>query len=181
MYTLRFDGLFRSANGDDSTQAGFMCYGWLIFHNKIVIARGHGGFAHACFASSNGAEYLALIEGLEAMLDLGIQKERIRVVGDAKSVIQQMQGLAAVRSAGVVGLHQRAMRLSVRFSRLKWLWIPRSENKDADQLTRRALRCIRADREHYQAAMLAMTPGKRPPSRYMPLVDLRIYTPRAVI
>ncbi len=181
MYTLRFDGLFRSAHGDDSTQAGFMCYGWLVFHNKTVIAHGHGGFAHACHASSNAAEYLAMLEGLEAMLDMGIQKERVRVVGDARSVIQQMQGMAAVRSAGIIGLHQRALRLSAQFKRIKWLWIPRNENKDADQLTRRALRCIRADQEHYQAAMQAMMPGKRPPRRYMPLVDLRVYTPRAVL
>ena len=51
-----------------------------------------------CTAGSNAAEYLALIEGLEALEDLRIGNEPVEVRGDAKCVIDQMLGHAAVSS-----------------------------------------------------------------------------------
>jgi ribonuclease HI len=178
MYILHFDGLYRSAFDDDSLQAGLMCYAWLIFHNNTMVARGHGGFARSHHATSNGAEYLALIDGLEALLDLGLQGERIRIFGDAKTVIQQMQGLVGVNSPGIRPLHKRAAGLAARFTRLKWTWTPRSENKAADQLSRHALRCIHADAEQYQAALQAVQSGHPRAARFIPLADLRIYLSR---
>ena len=74
MITLRFDGLFRCLTGDcpDNTHSnqdprmsgasssGVMCYGWLIYDDNRLVARGHGGFVRREEASSNIAEYLAL-------------------------------------------------------------------------------------------------------------------------
>ncbi|HVP22128.1 MAG TPA: reverse transcriptase-like protein [Anaerolineaceae bacterium] len=120
-----------------------MCYGWLISEDDQVIARGHGGYTHREVASSNGAEYLALIEGLEALSDLGLKGERVLVVGDAKSVIDQMQGYAEVTSTRIKTLHRKARRLSQKMAGLQWQWVPRGKNKAADRLTRHALRQIR--------------------------------------
>ncbi len=144
MYTLRFDGLYRTGWLDSgSRETALMCYGWLIYKHGALIARGHGGLVRDDIASSNTAEYLALIEGLSALYDLGIFNESIQAVGDSKSVIEQMSGSAGVNSARVKSLFHRATRLSRRFSHLHWLWEPRKRNHAADELTRRAYKQIK--------------------------------------
>ena len=144
MYTLRFDGLYRNRwIASPAHETGLMCYGWLIYRHGVLIARGHGGMFRGDEASSNTAEYLALIEGLSALRDLGVVHESIQAVGDSKSVIEQMSGSAGVNSARVKPLHSRAVNLSRRFSHLHWLWEPRKRNHAADELTRRALKQIK--------------------------------------
>jgi ribonuclease HI len=184
MLTLQFDGLFRGAPhemhlGDN---AGFMCYGWVIIQDHIVIARGHGGYARRKDASSNVAEYLALVEGLEALLDMDVSREVILVRGDAKSVIEQMEGRATVSASSIKPLHRKARKLAKRFQHIHWSWTPRRYNHTADALTRRALRQIRANLEQY-AAMLDVF-GDQPrdgqhSNRLQPILDLRIYTAAA--
>ncbi len=173
MLTLQFDGLFRGAPQDLhlSDDAGFMCYGWVILRDGMVIARGHGGYACARDASSNVAEYLGLIEGIEALLDMRATKELIVVCGDAKSVIEQMQGRACVSASSIKPLYKRASKLVTQFRRILWTWTPRRNNHTADSLTRRALRQIRANPEQYEIAF-----QKRRYSVGMhPILDLRMY------
>lgn len=180
-YTLRFDGLFRRLPGELSrvNRAGFMSYGWLVFQGNTLIARGHGVVARGTGATSTVAEYLALIEGLEALLDLGIQAEGIKVCGDAKCVIEQMRGEAAVKAGTMIPMHRRAMRLAQRFAKLRWIWTPRRQNKGADSLTRLAMRQMRQDKNRYLAAVQAIDPTRhdRMSSKFLPLVDLRVYQP----
>ena len=78
-----------------------MCYGWLISKGGQVIARGHGGFARGQATNYNIAEYLALIEGMDALLDMGIREELVMVIGDAKSVIDPMQHISGASFQGV--------------------------------------------------------------------------------
>ena len=182
MYTLRFDGLFRSFSGTNipNDSAGFLCYGWLISRQDVLIAQGHGVFARCKDASSNVAEYLALIEGLDAMGDLGLDDDPIKIFGDAKSIIDQMNGLAGVSSESILPLYLRARQLSKQFINLKWIWTPRKYNKAADWLTRRAMRQIRSDQHSYQAALRAaqtQTGNSRRSARLLPLIDLRIFQP----
>ncbi len=180
MYTLRFDGLYKKVVGGNhaASRAGFMCYGWLIFKNGILIARGHGVFARGTDASSNIAEYLALIEGLEALSDMGVRTEPVLVMGDAKSVIDQMTGEAAVNATATRPLYKRARNIVRDFHSLTWCWTPRQFNRDADKLTRRAMSQIRSDWNEYQAAVEAITPGipgKAPNHKMLSLVDFRVY------
>jgi ribonuclease HI len=182
MYALRFDGLYRSFHGESSASdtAGFLCYGWLIYREDVVIAQGHGVFARSRGASSNVAEYLALIEGLDALSDLGIEYEQVKVFGDAKSVIDQMNGSASVSSEAIWPLYMRARQLGKRFLDLKWIWTPRKNNKAADGLTRRAMRQIRFDQRCYQIAVKALTAhtgSRKRSNRLLPLIDLRVYQP----
>lgn len=151
MYTLHFDGLYRSAWYREQNlipPRDIMCYGWLVQKNNRIIARGHGGLLHRNQASSNFAEYIALIEGLEALRDLHFEQEEIHIIGDAKSVIDQMTGEARVSSNQIRGLYMRAQRLSRWFNNLQWTWAPRRQNRDADLLTRKALKQIRLSREY---------------------------------
>jgi ribonuclease HI len=183
MLMLQFDGLFRGAPEELNLgeSAGFMCYGWVILREDVVIARGHGGYARSYHASSNVAEYLALIEGLEALLDLRAEHEDVLICGDAKSIIEQMEGRASVSASSIKPLYRKACKLARQFAYLYWQWTPRRENHTADSLTRRALRQIRANPENYEAALEAMGGKKqrsgRVSSRLHSLLDLRIYQP----
>jgi len=182
MIVLRFDGLFRGIPGksDSGSNAGFMCYGWLITREGVILAQGHGAFARGKHANSNIAEYLALIEGLDAMLSLRIKEDIVQICGDAKSVIDQMSGVAMVNAPSVRPLYHRARQLSDRQSHVKWIWLPRKNNRDADTLSRRAMRQLRLNRDHYQSAVQAIVTRQRNgigTTRLLPVMDLRVYTP----
>jgi len=163
MITLRFDGLYRtvSPNNDPHEKTGLMCYGWVIFRHGRQVAHGHGAYARLDDASSNSAEYLALIEGLSALRDMGVENEPIEVIGDARSVIDQMLGQAGVSSPQARPLYQRARRIARHFDRLSWTWQPRRDNHAADLLTRRALRQVRSDLESTRQALLAALEPRR--------------------
>lgn len=182
MITLRFDGLYRNLGEDNSPHlhAGVMCYGWLIWRNGVLIARGHGGFIRREDATSNIAEYLALIEGLGALQDMGFQHQPLEIIGDARSVIDQMTGAAAVNSAKTRPLYRRAQRMAQKFTHLTWGWNPRSQNHAADQLTRRAMRQINANPGKYHAAISKIEDLSLPKNQrkhLFPLLDLRVYQP----
>lgn len=180
MYRLEFDGLFRNAYEDEGqSSAGLMCYGWQILRGKKVIAHGHGTFTRGRDANSNLAEYLALIEGLDALYDMGIKDEKVVICGDAKSVIHQMQGIAGVSSPTVKRLHARAQRIASKFNRLHWVWLPRRHNRAADALSRHALRHLSNNRQKY-AAILKSIQAAAQSSLASKLVDvggLRVYQP----
>lgn len=181
MLTLRFDGLYRQIEGEfpTKTRAGFMCYGWLIIKDGRIVAHGYGACASDTNASSNTAEYLALIDGLDALADMGARHEIIMVMGDAKSVIEQMNGAAAVNADASRSLYRRAKQLERGFTRLSWCWTPRQFNKAADKLTRRAMSQARGD---YQAYLLNARHNQHrdrstPIKGLLPLVDFRVYRP----
>jgi len=173
MLTLQFDGLFRGAPQDFHLRndAGFMCYGWVILRDNIVIARGHGGYASAQDASSNVAEYLGLIEGIEALLDMRATNEMVIICGDAKSIIEQMEGRASVSANSIKPLYKRATRLVHPFRRILWMWTPRRNNHTADSLTRRALRQIFAFPQQYENVFQQ----GRQSIRMHSILDLRMY------
>ena len=122
MYTLQFDGLYRRfpIQSGTSTKAGFMCYGWLISKDNLVVARGYGGYTWQNGAGSVVAEYLAMIEGMEALLDLGIKKQPVNICGDAKTIIEQMQEKAAVLSPIIKPVKERARELANQFDAVSW-------------------------------------------------------------
>jgi ribonuclease HI len=179
MLTLQFDGLFRLAPEDLHLggNAGFMCYGWVILRDEKVIARGHGGYARCQDASSNVAEYLGLIEGLDALIDMNAGLEPVLICGDAKSIIEQMNGRASVSAGSIKPLYRRARRLASHLHRILWLWTPRRNNHTADALTRRALRQIRSQPDQWQAALnyFETIKGSRKTAKLMPILDLRMY------
>ena len=177
MFRLEFDGLFRNADEEQLKSAGIMCYGWRILRKKQVIAQGHGTFARARNANSNIAEYLALVEGLEALLDMGITNQRVLVCGDAKSVINQMEGVAGVSSLAVKTLYNRARRLASQFTNLRWIWLPRRHNRAADALSRHALMRLRYDPQLYETVLNTIKSSEktRLAGRLMDLGGLRVY------
>ena len=88
-------------------------------------------------ATHNVAEYRALIEGLMLARAHGI--EHIRVYTDSELVVDQVNGVSAVREAHLHELHEVASGLRARFKSFRISWVPREWNAEADQLVRDAL------------------------------------------
>jgi ribonuclease HI len=88
-------------------------------------------------ATHNVAEYRALIEGLKLARDHGIP--RIRVYMDSELVVDQVNGVSAVRQADLSDLHKVASSLRALFQSIRICWVPREMNAEADQLVRHAL------------------------------------------
>ena len=88
-------------------------------------------------ATHNVAEYRALIEGLKLARDHGVQQ--IRVYMDSELVVDQVNGVSAVRQAHLNELHEVASGLCARFESFRISRVPREWNAEADQLVRDAL------------------------------------------
>lgn len=174
MHIVQFDGQYQEHALQDTQRmrASLMGYGWLIYRNDQQLARGWGAFAQGKDAASNIAEYLALIEGLEALADMRLKIEHIEIRGDARSVLDQMSGLAPVHSQPTLPYYQRAVRLAAAFRHLDWVWIPRRNNRKADLLSRQAIRQMHRMPGAYQRAISSIVPGW---SKLKPIFDLRIY------
>ena len=87
-------------------------------------------------ATHNEAEYRSLIGGLKLARDHGI--ERIRVYMDSELVVDQMNGLAAVKQAHLTLLHEDAKAVVAEFRSFRISWVPREMNVEADRLVRKA-------------------------------------------
>jgi ribonuclease HI len=183
VYELQFDGLFRRIG--ENTKTGVMAYGWLIYRRGVIVARGYGVFAGRAEATSNVAEYLALIEGLTALQDMGVNGEPIIISGDSKIVISQMNGQSAIHAERMKELNQGATDLASHFAQLQFEWRKRSQNKAADLLTRHALKQAKKNQRHYNAVVesLAASRGSYRSRRstliesFQPLVALSVFRP----
>ena len=88
-------------------------------------------------ATHNVAEYQALIEGLELAREYGVQ--RIRVYMDSELVVDQVNGVSAVRQAHLKELYEEARSLAAQFKSFRISWVPRELNAEADRLVNDAL------------------------------------------
>jgi len=88
-------------------------------------------------ATHNVAEYRALIEGLTLARLHGVQ--HVRVYTDSELVVDQMNGVSAVRQEHLQELHQAATGLVALFRSIRVSWVPREMNAEADRLVRDAL------------------------------------------
>jgi ribonuclease HI len=88
--------------------------------------------------TNNRAEYLALIAGLEEALRLGAERVHLRM--DSELIVRQIKG--EYRSKELKQLHTQTHQLLRKFKSYSIEHIPRERNKEADALTRLALRRV---------------------------------------
>jgi ribonuclease HI len=88
-------------------------------------------------ATSNVAEYRALIAGLEAAQEFPARAVRVRA--DSMLVIRQLEGKWKVKHPNLLPLHARAMELLREYDEVDLAHVPREENVDADLLVNAAL------------------------------------------
>ena len=131
-YLLNTDG------GNSGNPLGRAAIGALLRTRRLVtvaqISKAIGPATH------NVAEYQALIEGLKLARDYGIQ--RIRVYMDSELVVDQVNGVSAVRQAHLSELHEVASSLAALFKSIRISWVPRELNAEADRLVNDALGAV---------------------------------------
>src|SRR3954464_10893234 len=114
-YLLNTDG------GNSGNALGRAAIGALLRTRRLVtvdqISKAIGPATH------NVAEYQALIEGLKLAPNHGIQ--RLRVYMDSELVVDQVNGVSAVRQPHLSELHEVASSLKAQFKNIRVSWVPR--------------------------------------------------------
>jgi ribonuclease HI len=152
MYALKFDGSFRGVPRD-AVPSGLLGYGWLVTFQGLIIAYGYGIAARGMDATSNVAEYLGLIDGLEALVGMGIRDQPVLVLSDSNVIIHRMNGYAGVGTFRDEPLHSQAVELAGNLTIQDWRWIPRQVNYQADALSKKCYYELLEDQEGMQEAL----------------------------
>ncbi|MBB4949781.1 putative phosphoglycerate mutase [Kitasatospora gansuensis] len=96
-------------------------------------------------ATNNVAEYKGLIAGLRAAHELD-PDAKVDVRMDSKLVVEQMSGRWKIKHPDMQPLAAEAATVLPR-SQVKYSWIPREKNKDADRLANEAMDAGKAGRQ----------------------------------
>jgi len=131
-----FDGLCEPKN-----PGGIATFGYVIFLEDGRTVKGYGlaSKPYSPDSTNNVAEYTGLICLLEEMKRLNIRNPVIR--GDSQLVVRQLKGEYKVKSKRILPLYVRATELLNELGG-KVEWVPREQNKIADELSRVAYELV---------------------------------------
>ncbi len=87
--------------------------------------------------TNNVAEYEGLIIGLQKALEMGARE--VHVFADSLLVISQLRGEWKIKHPGLRPLYDKARVLITRFDRATLRHVPREQNKEADEMSNRAI------------------------------------------
>lgn len=146
MIEIYTDGLAQPRN------PGIGTYGYAVYRNGTELKKGHGFDGEP--VSNNHAEYAGLIEALRSIE--GFQDEEIVIKSDSRMLVNQMSGEWRVSKkafknsaeGSYVEMYFMAQDLARKFGHLRFVWIPREENTEADALSRVAYHEQIVNRRH---------------------------------
>jgi ribonuclease HI len=87
--------------------------------------------------TNNQAEYAALLAGIVSAQVLDLSDVEFRL--DSELVVKQLNGEYRIKDASLKELASRVKQAAVRIPNVRFVHVPRSENKDADALANDAL------------------------------------------
>ena len=88
-------------------------------------------------ATNNVAEWRALLAGLTAALELGVDELSVRL--DSELVVRQLTGVYRVKHEDLIPLHRHARALLGRFKTFDIAHVRRKDNAAADAVVNRVL------------------------------------------
>jgi probable phosphoglycerate mutase len=88
-------------------------------------------------ATNNVAEYRGMIAGLQVAFEISTEAH-VHVRMDSKLVVEQMSGNWKIKHENMKGLVEKA-RNAFAQSQVKYVWVPREDNLEADTLLNIAL------------------------------------------
>lgn len=91
------------------------------------------------YGTNNIAEWTALVRLLQSAVER--KAFPLKITGDSQLIINQYNGEFAIRNPSFVSLAKRAWSLT-KGRKVDILWVPRKQNKRADQLSESALQVI---------------------------------------
>jgi len=89
--------------------------------------------------SNNVAEYLGIIRALTYLLKNNRNNEDILCYGDSKLTVMQMTGKWRCRKGLYKQYYLQSLSLVRKFKNVSFIWIPRWQNDDADELSKVAI------------------------------------------
>jgi len=128
MITIYFDGLCKPKN-----PGGVATYGYVIYKDGEKVKSGCGVVGSGAGMTNNVAEYSALKHAAEWVSQRGGDDE-IVIKGDSQLVIHQMNGTWQIKSATSKKFVPEIRRL-MEGRKPRFVWIPREQNAEADQLS----------------------------------------------
>ena len=125
--TVYIDGLALPSNPGTGT------YGYVIYDGPKKLGEGMGLAGRE--VTSNFAEYTALAEALKRLKALKIEGD-ILVKSDSKLLVGHMAESWKVKGGMYVSKLKEVRELMKEFGSIRFEWIPREMNEEADLLTR---------------------------------------------
>jgi ribonuclease HI len=125
--TVYVDGLAMPTNPGTGT------YGFVIYDGTRKLADGSGLSGQE--VTSNYSEYTALTEALKKLKELGIEGD-VLIRSDSTLLVGQMSEGWKVKGGMYVDKLKEARDLTKEFGSIRFEWIPREQNTEADLLTR---------------------------------------------
>ena len=118
---------------------GIGTYGYVIYSGGKKV-RAHCGFiGRGKGMTNNIAEYSAIVEALKWAAAHGLLDGEVVAKGDSQLVIRQLQGSYKVKSETSRKFFP-VIKALTQGVRLKYEWVPREENSEADFLGKKAHR-----------------------------------------
>lgn len=134
MVQVHFDGACQPARGGGIATYGFTVEGAGLDHEGSGLAAP----PWSPQATNNVAEYSAAICALEWLVGRGYAGPLL-VLGDSELVIKQMNGDYEVRAEHLKAYRERLSQLSAKFAEVNFRWVPREDNRRADELSKLAI------------------------------------------
>jgi acyl dehydratase/ribonuclease HI len=126
--------------------------------------------------TNNVAEYYALIAALDYAAASGIR--RLRVYSDSQLIVNQIKGIYKVKHPDLRPLHERAKKQAAALESFTIQYVPREQNRDADDLANAALDGTNGVKPAYGSAPvkdIPTAPAKvAPPTNGLYLEDLHV-------
>lgn len=122
------DGSFKNDYGKHTMGIGVI----LKENNKVLYS--YSGYIQGQ-GSSNKAEYLALIHLLNYLIDNKINDEVI-IRSDSRLLVNQMNGWWGLGSGTYIDAANEAIDLALKLKNIKFKWTSRTNNKEADKLSK---------------------------------------------
>lgn len=132
MITVYIDGLAEPRN------PGIGTFGYVIYNDGKKIKESNGFAGES--VTNNYAEYTALLKALKELVELGLTMEELIIKSDSRLLVKQMSGIWKVKKGAYIERYKEVNELAKRFASIKFVWIPREENREADLLSRIAYR-----------------------------------------
>ena len=137
MYTIYFDGSCKTFKGIGKIAT----YGWVLYSpTNLLIKQGFGEciFPNYEDITNNSAEFFALVKALEYLFNEHIKVDVLLCKGDSKLVVEQVHGRWKCKKTHLYKLKNRVKTLLSQVCETWYLeWIPRRENKVADELSKK--------------------------------------------
>ena len=129
MIEAYFDGLCEPRN-----PGGIATYGYVIYKDGKAVKKGCRAIGHGKSMTNNVAEYSGMLRIAEWLNNQQFDDE-IVIKGDSQLAINQMKGIWQIKSETSRRFVPKIRKL-LKGKKVKFIWIPREQNEEADMLSR---------------------------------------------